>query len=403
MNYNITKHIDKLLKEEFEFLPRNIDNREEERIKKIQNTKIWKGDLDLRENEYITNLGDLEVVEGDLNLNNCKNLTSLGNLKEVKGYLDLENCKNLTSLGNLKEVRGGLHLSHCQNLTSLGNLKVVEENLALSYSDINYIPEDIIIKGCISKNAQYNKEWTGPNKIKEFNEFHREKGLLKEEFDFVPRNIDKRHEEEIENEKKRLDITIDKIIQSKSESEQQKLAIQNNFQVYFNKENFYRYVEDKKLIDLLMAYPELIDMFKPVMGFVQQKFTKKMLLQLIKNDYTSSNFVKYLKNKYHLIKNKLDYYAFIGGDKFVETTKGNFQKKLEIENLFKVNNNDFTDFTDRGKFQLAGVMKIRAKSNNKDLYSITCSEGLLDEYEGMSDEQMPEYIVSSIDERKKRS
>jgi len=143
---NITKHIDKLLKEEFDFIPRNIEKREEEikqkeleRIKKVQNTKIWKGDLELKNNESLTDLGNLEVVEGSL---------------------DLFKCKNLTSLGNLKEIKGGLYLS---------------------YSGINYIPENIIIEDSIAKLNEYNKEWKSPNKIKEFNEWHRRKGLLKEE------------------------------------------------------------------------------------------------------------------------------------------------------------------------------------------------------------------------------
>lgn len=146
----------------FDFIPRNIDKRKEEikqqeleKIKKVQNTKIWIGDLELTNNEYLTNLGDLEIVEGNLDLYKCPNLTSLGNLKEVKGDLFLENCTNLTSLGNLK---------------------VIEGNLALSNSDINHISEDIIIGGSISKLVQHGKAWNGPNKIKEFNEWHKQKG-----------------------------------------------------------------------------------------------------------------------------------------------------------------------------------------------------------------------------------
>jgi len=229
---SISKHIDKLLKEEFEFVPRNIDKREEERkkqelvrIKKITSQKIWKTDLDLRDNEYLTDLSNLEIVEGDLDLNSCTNLLSLGNLEVVEGDLDLFKCENLTSLGNLKVVRGGLHLSHCQNLTSLGNLEVVEGDLDLfkcenlislgnlkivgrdlysSYSGINYIPENVIIGGSIGKLNEYNKIWNGPNKIKEFNEWHRKKGLIKEQFEFIPRNIEDREKQREEETNKRF-------------------------------------------------------------------------------------------------------------------------------------------------------------------------------------------------------
>jgi len=164
---NIVKDIQSL-KEEFEFVPRNIDNRNQEikqqeleRIKKIQNTKIWKGDLDLRGNKYLTDLGNLEIVEGDLKLSSCINLTSLGNLKKVKGYLNLYGCLDLTSLGNLREVKGGCYLS---------------------YTGINYIPEDVVIIGNILKDNEFKLKWEGFNKIKEFNDWHKEKGLLKEYF-----------------------------------------------------------------------------------------------------------------------------------------------------------------------------------------------------------------------------
>jgi len=38
--------------------------------------------------------------------------------------------------------------------------------------------------------------------LKEFNEFHKEKGLIKEEFEFIPRNIEKRKEQEKERKSK---------------------------------------------------------------------------------------------------------------------------------------------------------------------------------------------------------
>ena len=42
------------------------------------------------------------------------------------------------------------------------------------------------------------------------------------------------------------------------------------------------------------------------------------------------------------------------------------------------------------------MMGIRATSNNKTLFKINTEKDLLDEYVGMSDEEMPDFIVTSI-------
>ena len=156
-----------LLNESFKFTPRRIQNRKEEKTKKIerllQQTHI-EGDLDLRGTK-ITSLGNIKSVEGSLNLNDCTNLTSLGNLEYVGRFLYLENCTNLSSLGNIKSVGGFLYL--------IG-------------TNITYIDPSIIIKGQIWK----RKNWFST--IQSFNEYFQNKQNLKEEFKFQPRRINDR-------------------------------------------------------------------------------------------------------------------------------------------------------------------------------------------------------------------
>ena len=48
------------------------------------------------------------------------------------------------------------------------------------------------------------------------------------------------------------------------------------------------------------------------------------------------------------------------------------------------------------------MMRLRASSNNKQLYKISAHKGLLDEYEGETGSEIPEFILSAIDEKKER-
>jgi hypothetical protein len=126
-----------------------------------------KGDLDLNGSPIEKLPDDLIEVKGNLDLSECKNLKSLNNLKYVKGYLDLSDSVNFKELPNdlkigqslylantsieklsdsLIKVNGGLYLYNCKNLKSLNNLRYVDGNLDLTYTLIEKLPDDLIVR-----------------------------------------------------------------------------------------------------------------------------------------------------------------------------------------------------------------------------------------------------------------
>jgi hypothetical protein len=66
----------------------------------------------------------------------------------------------------------------------------------------------------------------------------------------------------------------------------------------------------------------------------------------------------------------------------------------------KVSVNDWKDTSDYGNTSMIKMMMFRARANNNQLYKITANKGLLDDYEGKTGSEIPEYILSAIDQKK---
>ena len=74
-----------------------------------------------------------------------------------------------------------------------------------------------------------------------------------------------------------------------------------------------------------------------------------------------------------------------------------YKKKLNIEKLNKLNIYDLADLA------VIQMMKTRISFNGgKSLYMIKTEDGLLDDYAGMSGDEIPDFILKSIDERKEK-
>jgi len=181
MNFNISKHIDKILKEEdFSFQPRNIGKRNEEirdsMLKKLIPNEIHEGHLNLTNNEHLTSLGKLKEVKGNLYLSGCKNLEDLGNLEKVYGGLYMNGCSKILSLDKLRCVDGPLMLFLMPKLKDLGNLKEVRGRVYISKTTIKKIkvlPEDLILHDGIATSFVTPKK-PGENfwkTVKDLNDF----------------------------------------------------------------------------------------------------------------------------------------------------------------------------------------------------------------------------------------
>lgn len=124
-----------------------------------------------------------------------------------------------------------------------------------------------------------------------------------------------------------------------------------------------------------------------------------------KGNFWTSPEMNYYENKFKIPKSSygnIDIYVFVGSDDFVETRRGSYKKKFDIERLIKVSVDDWRDTNDYDISKTVKMMRMRATSNNKQLYKISAHKGLLDDYEGKTGAEMPEYILMSIDQRKER-
>jgi hypothetical protein len=68
----------------------------------------------------------------------------------------------------------------------------------------------------------------------------------------------------------------------------------------------------------------------------------------------------------------------------------------------KVSVDDWKDTRDYGLGAMIKMMRLRASTNNKQLFKISAHKGLLDDYEGETGSEMPEFILMSIDQKKER-
>lgn len=115
--------------------------------------------------------------------------------------------------------------------------------------------------------------------------------------------------------------------------------------------------------------------------------------------------LKYYEGKFAIPKSsygEIDTYVFVGSDEFKETRKGSYKKVFDIERLMKVSVDDWKDTRDYGLGAMIKMMRLRASTNNKQLFKISADKGLLDDYEGETGSEMPEFILMSIDQKKER-
>lgn len=97
---------------------------------------------------------------------------------------------------------------------------------------------------------------------------------------------------------------------------------------------------------------------------------------------------------------RCDIIAFIGGEKFKEVKVDGetyHKKQLYIENMVKVDQFSGADH------QMLNMMKMRIRFQGDDsyrLYSLKVEKGLLDKYLNMATEELPDFILKSIDDNK---
>ena len=167
----------------------------------------------------------------------------------------------------------------------------------------------------------------------------------------------------------------------------------------------------EQLIMFVKANPfwiNSIDKVEHLLNTLNYKENKDIAENHIGQTFSKGNFyttpeLKYYENKLKTPqRSKVDTYVFVGSDEFVETRNGSYKKKFDIERLMKVSISDWKDTSDYGNTSMIKMMRLRAQANNKQLYKITANKGLLDDYEGKTGSEIPEYILSAIDQKKER-
>jgi len=146
---------------------------------------------------------------------------------------------------------------------------------------------------------------------------------------------------------------------------------------------------------------------KHIWAYIQENFTTKEQKELAQkvniNNFKSTNIyydILNLKLTPEQLKqqNENDYFVFLAKKSPYQTGNDSngdpiYKLKLDIENLYKVNPND-------AQSNLAiNMMKMRGRAQGDlQLYGIRVGKGLLDEYSGKSSSQIPNYILSGIEE-----
>lgn len=167
------------------------------------------------------------------------------------------------------------------------------------------------------------------------------------------------------------------------------------------------------LITFVKANPfwlDSLDKVKYLLNTLNYKENRDIAENHIGQTFAKSNFwtspeMNYYENKFKIPKSnygKIDTYVFVGSDEFKETRKGSYKKVFDIERLMKVSVDDWKDTRDYGLSHIIKMMRLRASSNNKQLFKISAHKGLLDDYDGETGSEIPDYILMSIDQKKER-
>jgi hypothetical protein len=111
------------------------------------------------------------------------------------------------------------------------------------------------------------------------------------------------------------------------------------------------------------------------------------------------SFIELMEGKLNRSKDKIqrdrenDLFAFIAKYEFVENSDGSYRKKLDIENLIKI------DLYNESDLSQISMMKIRARVNDKKVYIIWIPKGFLEE-DQYYQRDIPDYLIDLIDKKK---
>lgn len=138
------------------------------------------------------------------------------------------------------------------------------------------------------------------------------------------------------------------------------------------------------------------------------KFDELAKIAYRKIQFQHASSIKKLNNELEMLSNRLnrteyeiqrdqekDLFVFIASDKFEKNKSGSYDKKLDIENLCKINIYDVSDL------QSIYMMKIRSRAQNSKLYKIWLPKGTFDvDKDNYYADDIPEYILELIDKYK---
>lgn len=107
---------------------------------------------------------------------------------------------------------------------------------------------------------------------------------------------------------------------------------------------------------------------------------------------------KLMRSDYEIQRNQEKYlFVFIASDKFEKNKSGSYDKKLDIENLCKINIYDLSDL------QSISMMRIRAVAQNSKLYKIWLPKETFDvDKDNYYADDIPKYILELIDKYKEK-
>lgn len=138
------------------------------------------------------------------------------------------------------------------------------------------------------------------------------------------------------------------------------------------------------------------------------KFDELSKIKYRKTEFQHVDSLKKINNELEIVSKKLmrsedeiqrdqeqDLFVFIASDKFEKNKSGSYDKKLDIENLCKINIYDVSDL------QSINMMKIRSRAQNSQLYKIWLPKETFDvDKDNYYPDDIPKYILELIDKYK---
>lgn len=188
-------------------------------------------------------------------------------------------------------------------------------------------------------------------------------------------------------EKYSIDSVVNKILNMVKESDGTPFS---NFEILYN-----IWVDNKSECEDIFKDWDIDDTILSLFDSIRLKRLQfERQGRYVVSDSHIENLVKKIRRSPEDLEFEKEYdtFVFIGRDKFLELPNGNFKRKLEIENLYKI---DKYNPDDQSAFNM---MKLRSRSHpDSSLYFIHIPKGFLEE---KSYTKVPEYLVDLIDKKK---